>query len=262
MTNAFTLGVLSSSTHITWTIAAGSKLEDRPVYVKTTCFETFPCPAEDSGLTRELLNQIAELAEQIDAHRHCALDARGSKANQQAAHPSLTLTGMYNVLEALKAGRDLTAKEKNHTRGLVGVLKELHDELDAAVLKAYGLKAGLNQSENKDALLSHLVSLNAQRAAEETAGKIRWLRTKFQNTALRVSATAQLLTSASTALRPPEIYKPASKAGTAGKKAYPESWKHSKPWAAPSVRMRTGGLCKWFNKTGLANAGLRSVSGA
>ena len=95
---------------------------------------------------------------------------------------------MYNVIEALKAGGDLTAKEKTiHTQGLVGVLKELHDELDAAVLQAYGLEAGLNESENKDALLTHLVTLNAQRAAEEKTGKVRWLRPEFQDPAFKAS---------------------------------------------------------------------------
>ena len=50
-------------------------------------------------------------AEQLDAHRK----------RQQAAHAGLTLTGMYNVLEALREGRALTAKEKTlHQQGLVG----------------------------------------------------------------------------------------------------------------------------------------------
>ena len=76
------------------------------------------------------------------------------------------------------AGRVLTNKEKTiHARGLVGMLKELHDELDAAVLQAYGLDTGLTP----DALLTHLVTLNAQRAAEEKADRIRWLRPEFEN---------------------------------------------------------------------------------
>ena len=137
-------------------------------YNKSRCFETFPFPDEDTGLTPALRDRIAQLAEQIDAHRK----------RQQAAHTGLTLTGMYNVLEALRAERELTAKEKTiHTQGLVGVLKELHDELDAAVLQAYGLAPGLTT----DALLTHLVALNAQRAAEEKTGHIRWLRPEFQN---------------------------------------------------------------------------------
>lgn len=47
LSDAFSLGVLSSSAHIHWALAAGSTLEDRPVYVKTTCFETFPFRTPD-----------------------------------------------------------------------------------------------------------------------------------------------------------------------------------------------------------------------
>lgn len=164
------LGVLSSSCHIVWALATGGTLEDRPVYNKSRCFETFPFPDEDTGLSPELRQRIALLAEQIDAHRK----------HQQATRTGLTLTGMYNVLEALREGRELTVKEKTiHTQGLVSVLKDLHDELDAAVLQAYGLEAHLDT----DALLTHLVALNAQRAAEEKTGHIRWLRPAFQNPA-------------------------------------------------------------------------------
>ena len=92
--------------------------------------------------------------------------------------PGLTLTGLYNVLAALREGRALTAKEKAiHTQGLVGVLRELHDQLDAAVLAAYGLPEGTAG----DALLEPLVRLNAQRAQQEAQGQVRWLRPDFQN---------------------------------------------------------------------------------
>ena len=103
------------------------------------------------------------------------------RKRQQAAHPGLTLTGMYNVLEVLREGRELTVKEKAiHAEGLVSVLKDLHDELDAAVLQAYGLEPGLDN----DALLTHLMTLNTQRATEEKTGYIRWLRPEFQNPTL------------------------------------------------------------------------------
>ncbi|MGE0333571.1 MAG: class I SAM-dependent DNA methyltransferase [Ramlibacter sp.] len=167
--DAFYLGLLSSQLHGTWAQAAGSTLEDRPVYVKTTCFETFPFPDDDTGLNPSLRQSIGSLAEQIDTHRK----------RQQTAHPGLTLTGMYNVLEALRVGRELMPKEKNiHAQGLVGVLKELHDELDAAVLAAYGL-ADIPKAD----WLNHLVDLNARRAAEERNGQVRWLRPLFQNPA-------------------------------------------------------------------------------
>ena len=102
----------------------------------------------------------------------------------------MTLTSTYNVLDALREGRPLSAKEKSiHTQGLVSVLKELHDELDAAVRLAYGLTPG----QTGDALLMHLVSLNARRATEEKTGHIRWLRPAFQNPALGASLLNQEL---------------------------------------------------------------------
>ncbi|MBS3998711.1 MAG: class I SAM-dependent DNA methyltransferase, partial [Hydrogenophaga sp.] len=139
------LGVLSSGLHGVWATAAGSTLEDRPVYVKTTCFETFPFPDIDPA--GELAGRIRGLAEQIDAHRKA----------QQAAHADATLTAVYNVLEKLRSGEALTAKEKLiHEHGLVGVLKSLHDELDAAVLQAYGW-ADLTLPAGTDTLLVRLV---------------------------------------------------------------------------------------------------------
>jgi hypothetical protein len=46
---------------------------------------------------------------------------------------------MYNVLDKLRSGGPLTAKERTiHEHGLVSVLRQLHDEIDAAVLDAYG----------------------------------------------------------------------------------------------------------------------------
>ena len=184
--SGFVLGSLTSAAHVMWAHAQGGTLEDRPRYNNSRCFETFPFPDTDTGLTPELRERIGALAEQIDAHRK----------RQQAAHAeTLTLTGMYNVLEALRdieAGqpRALTAKEKIiHEQGLVGVLKELHDELDAAVLAAYGwadLQAPLLARDEaaKGTLLERLVALNARRAAEEQAGTVRWLRPEFQNPAL------------------------------------------------------------------------------
>jgi len=105
------LGVLSSRVHVTWALASGGRLEDRPVYNKSLCFDTFPFPL---GGTNQLA-RIRELGEELDAHRK----------RQQAAHPDLTITGMYNVLEKLRSGEALTAKDKViHEQGLVSVLKK------------------------------------------------------------------------------------------------------------------------------------------
>lgn len=159
----FVLGVLSSRVHIFWALAAGGTLEDRPRYNKSRCFDPFPFP--ECGETEK--DHIRALAEQLDAHRK----------RQQSLHPDLTLTGMYNVLEKLRSGEPLTAKEKTiHEQGLVAVLRQLHDDLDAAVAEAYGWPADLSDEE----ILERLVALNRERAREEEQGVVRWLRPEYQ----------------------------------------------------------------------------------
>ena len=61
LSDAFSLGVLSSSAHTAWALSVGSWLGvgNDPVYVKSRCFETFPFPGEDTGLTEDLRKQIA-----------------------------------------------------------------------------------------------------------------------------------------------------------------------------------------------------------
>lgn len=170
--DALHLGVLSSSVHVQWALAAGGRLGvgNDPRYNKSRCFEPFPFPSDDTGLTPALADRIRALAEAIDTHRKA----------RQAAHAEVTLTGLYNVLEKLRSAEALTAKDKlMHEQGLVGVLKSLHDELDAAVLQAYGW-ADLRLPADTETLLERLVALNARRAAEEAAGTVRWLRPEFQ----------------------------------------------------------------------------------
>ena len=85
---------------------------------------------------------------------------------------------MYNILAKLRAGETLSDKDRKvHEQGLVSVLKQIHDDLDAAVAEAYGWPVDLPDDE----LLRRLVALNAERAAEERRGLIRWLRPEFQN---------------------------------------------------------------------------------
>lgn len=87
------------------------------------------------------------------------------------------MTGMYNVLEKLRAGTALDAKDKViHEQGLVSVLRQIHDDLDAAVAAAYGWPADLADEQ----ILERLVALNAERVAEEQRGLVRWLRPEFQ----------------------------------------------------------------------------------
>jgi hypothetical protein len=85
---------------------------------------------------------------------------------------------MYNTLEKLRAGEVLEGKDKTiYQDGLVGILKDIHDRIDAAVADAYGWPVDLSE----DDLLLRLVALNRERAAEERRGLIRWLRPEYQN---------------------------------------------------------------------------------
>lgn len=162
LSDPFHLGVLSSRFHTSFALSRGALLEDRPVYPKTECFDPFPFPVCDAKQRAH----IAKLAESLDAHRKRA----------QAGH-GLGLTTIYNVLEKLRAGQPLAAKEKLiHDQALVSSLLLLHDDLDAAVAAAYGWPADLTDAE----ILSNLVALNAARVKEEKLGKVRWLRPEFQ----------------------------------------------------------------------------------
>jgi len=162
--DAYYLGVLSSRVHVTWAFASGGTLEDRPVYTKTRCFDPFPFP----DATDEQKQRIRQLAEDLDAHRK----------RQQAQHPRLTITEMYNVLAALRAGQTLSERERViNEQGLVSVLKGLHDDLDEAVCAAYGWEPAISDEET----LLRLVALNRVRAEEERGGLVRWLRPDYQH---------------------------------------------------------------------------------
>ncbi|MDK2757610.1 MAG: hypothetical protein KYX66_12840 [Blastomonas fulva] len=65
---------------------------DDPRYNKSPCFDPFPFPAE---VGEPLKDKIRTEAEALDALRKRVLES----------HEDLTLTKLYNVLEALREGR-------------------------------------------------------------------------------------------------------------------------------------------------------------
>jgi len=94
-----------------------------------------------------------------------------------AAHPHLTLTILYNVLAAIRANQPLSQADRDVLdAGHVEILRHLHDRLDVAVAAAYGWPADLSAA----ATVERVVALNRERAAEEAAGLVRWLRPTFQ----------------------------------------------------------------------------------
>jgi hypothetical protein len=159
------LSILSSKHHVLWATRAGGWLGigNDPRYTKTTTFDPFPFP-EISDAIRDCLR---DLGEELDATRKTV----------QAEHPDLTLTGLYNVLEKIRAGTQLDAKDESvKDRGRVLILKDLHDQIDRATADAYGWPHDLSDEQ----ILERLVALNAERAAEEAAGHVRWLRPDYQ----------------------------------------------------------------------------------
>jgi len=189
--DAFHLGVLQSSISVGWALNQGATLEDRPRYSKSRCFDPFPFP-QPTSIQRA---QIADIIERLESTRRAAL----------AENEKLTMTGLYNLVEAVRSGT-----KPLPFRGGVGVgevpafptsptpipspegegrimaarariVAKLHDDLDQAVAEAYGWgdewrRAPLPPAE----IVARLVALNATRAAEEAAGTIRWLRPEYQ----------------------------------------------------------------------------------
>jgi hypothetical protein len=91
-----------------------------------------------------------------------------------------------NVLEKLRSGEALTENEKViYERGQVSVLKQIHEDLDAAVFDAYGWPHDLTEEQ----ILERLGALNAERAEEERRGIIRWLCPEFSESGRREERT-------------------------------------------------------------------------
>lgn len=162
----FHQGILSSRIHVCWALATGTTLGPTPNYNHADCFNKFPFALP----TCQNADAVRRLAEKLDTFRKQVLNANSD----------LTMTAIYNTLDKLRSGAELSAKDRAvHQKGLVAVLKQIHDELDAAVFDAYGWPHDLTDEE----ILERLVALNHERAEEEKSGLIRWLRPEFQNPA-------------------------------------------------------------------------------
>ena len=196
------LAVLSSRIEVAWMLGTGGTLEDRPRYNKTKTFDPYPFP-DFTDLPTALTDQLTSLGTRLDAFRK----------DRIAAHPHLTMTGLYNALERLRdlsSGADVPgfteAERDPYNAGQIQILRELHDNIDRAVLNAYGWpdliaalvgKPGATtpsphktpaQEAAEEDLLARLVTLNQTRAAEEAKGKIRWLRPEYQIPKLKAKA--------------------------------------------------------------------------
>lgn len=164
--DAFHMGVLTSRFHVHFSEVAGGRLGvgDDPTYNHSECFDPFPFPAD---VPEPLKQKIRREVEALDALRKNVLQQQDD----------LTLTLLYNVLEAVRLGAKLSKKEQDiHDRGLVSVILRHHDEIDRLVAEAYLWPHNISNSE----AITRLLQLNKQRAVEEDGGHIKWLRPAFQ----------------------------------------------------------------------------------
>ncbi len=150
--------LLQSRVHEKWVRLLSSTLEDRLNYSASDCFETFPFPQPDP---RAVIPALEDIGERLYTAR--------------AAYMVETQQGLTQTYNALKDPR------VNDSR--VVALRRLHEEMDRAVLAAYGWddlevpayggattegeKQALSRFE--DAVIDRLFALNATRAAEERA---------------------------------------------------------------------------------------------
>ncbi len=124
-------GILHSRFHEVWALRMGTRLETRPRYTPTTCFETFPFPPhENENPYREA---IADAARDLDEKRNRWLNPEGASP---AELKNRTLTKLYNARPAWLAA--------------------IHERLDAAVASAYGWPADISDDE----ILEKLLALN------------------------------------------------------------------------------------------------------
>lgn len=146
--------LLQSEIHWKWALEFGNKLETRPQYNNTDCFETFPFP--------ESLTDLDAIGERYYVHRQSIMQSR-----QEG------LTKTYNRFH-----------NPTDTSPDIAELRRLHVAMDKAVAAAYGwqdLTLGHGFHETKQGLrftlseaarrevLDRLLELNHQRYAEEVA---------------------------------------------------------------------------------------------
>ena len=180
-------------------------------YNKSSCFDPFPFPDPPESLKSE----IRAVAEELDAFRK-ARQAEHPKLTltqmynvleklkaMAAARPNASSVipgrsaaegkGIHSLCNATSVRSPSLAsgspgmtrgeavaltpdEERIKDEGLILILKELHERLDALVFQAYGWPDTLTDEE----ILERLVALNAERAKEEAAGLVRWLRPDYQ----------------------------------------------------------------------------------
>lgn len=153
-----TMGIMNSSIYSAWSSQHARKMRDGSFAHSKAGFLSFPFP--DASPQVEFL--IAGKCGEIEAHRHRVLER----------NPKIGFTALYNAVMALRRGTPMTAAEAKACDAFGAErLCELHNELDALVAEAYGWPWPMSDAE----IVARLLTLHAERVAEEAAGKIRYI---------------------------------------------------------------------------------------
>jgi hypothetical protein len=171
-------GVLHSRFHEVWALKLGTRLETRPRYTPTSCFETFPFPEPNEKQKIDISTAARELNElrenwlnppQWTTTRVLEFPGSiGGPWSRFVANPDARGIGTvcYPRIEA----RDEECAKKLAKRTLTNLYNErpawlshAHAKLDAAVAAAYGFDVDLADEQ----ILEKLLALNLERANEE-----------------------------------------------------------------------------------------------
>ena len=135
--------ILQSSVHDAWAWAMSSTMRNAGInYTPSRCFETFPMPSTQGG-------------------------HRAPIASAGEALYSLRARVMLDVHQGMTQVWNRVLDPDCHDPEIIE-LRRLRDEMDRAVLAAYGWSD--LDPEDKDEILTRLRKLNAKRAAEEARG--------------------------------------------------------------------------------------------
>jgi hypothetical protein len=178
----FYFGILQSYFHEVWALKLGTRLETRPRYTPTTCFETFPFPVA----TEEQKIVIGVVAKELNALRENWLNPPewtrietlefigtvGGPWNPYIDPTTIEDRGTFKVGTVRYprlVPRDEACAKRLKDRTLTKLynarpqwLADCHARLDAAVASAYGFPPDLTD----DQILASLLKLNHDRVAK------------------------------------------------------------------------------------------------
>ena len=173
----YLFGILQSRVHEVWALKMGTRLETRPRYTPTTCFETFPFPTPPEVHR----SAIAEAARELNTLRENWLNPPEWIREEVLEFPGSTTgpwsryvrhagaDGIGTVRFPRSVPRDADSAAKLAKRTMTNLynarpewLAEAHRRLDEAVFAAYGWLPTLTD----DQILTYLLQLNLARPLE------------------------------------------------------------------------------------------------